>query len=100
MHFKINLLTFCKPGYIEDYLINPFMARAPDVMTIHLTLCNPELIKGYFNNPIIAGAPDDQSINHLTTKKISKLVKLTHSWPMNLMIIHFTFCIHVKGFSN
>ena len=29
MHLNIIKLTFCNPGYIKGYLVNPSMARAP-----------------------------------------------------------------------
>ena len=52
MHLGIIHLTFCNPGYVKDYVINLFMARAPD----------------------------DHSFNPLPIKNISKFIKLTHSW--------------------
>ena len=42
---------------------------------IHLTFCNPGYIKGYFINPFIAREADDHSFNSLPTKNVSKDVK-------------------------
>ena len=65
MHLKIDHLTVCNPRYVKCFLINPFMARAPD----------------------------DQLFNPLPITNISKVVRLTHSWPIHLKINPFTFCI-------
>ena len=69
---------------------------------IHSTLCHPELVKGYLINPFIAGAPDDHSFNPLPTKNILKVFKFTHVWPMHLKINHLTFCNpgSIKGYLN
>ena len=40
----------------------------------------------------MARAPDDNSFGPLPTNDISKVVKLTHSWPMHLNINHLIFC--------
>ena len=65
----------------------------------YLTFCHPKLDKDYFINPSMARAPDDNSFDPLPTKNISKVVKLTHSWPMHLNINHLFFCNsgNVKG---
>ena len=56
MHLNINHLTFCNPWYVKGYLVNPFMARAPN----------------------------DHSFKPLPTKNILKGVKLNQTWPEHL----------------
>ena len=70
-----------------------------DLITIYQTFCHPKLVKGYFINPSMARAPDDNSFDPLPTKNISKVVKLTHSWPMHLNNNYLIFCNpgNVKG---
>ena len=48
----------------------------------------------------MAREPDDNSFDPLPTKNISKIVKLTHSWPMHLNIEYLIFCNpgNVKGY--
>ena len=55
-------------------------------------LCHPELVKGHFINPFMSRAPGDYSFDPLATRNISKVVKLTYSWPMHLNILLLTFC--------
>ena len=45
IHLKIIHLTFCNPGYIKGYLINPFMARGPGDHSFN-PLLTKEYIKG------------------------------------------------------
>ena len=48
------------------------------------TLCDPELVKGYLINTFMAREHEDHSFNLITTENISKVLKLTYSWPMLL----------------
>ena len=56
----------------------------------HLTFCNPKYVQGYLIYPFMASAPDDNSFGPLCMENISKVVKLTHSWPEHHNAIHLT----------
>ena len=64
-----------------------FMARGPDHYSFNLLPPKISLI-----NPSMARAPNDSSFDPLPTKNISKVVKLTHFWPMHLNINHLIVC--------
>ena len=50
----------------------------------------------------MARPPDDNSFDPLPTKNITKVVKLTHSWPIHLNINCLIVCNpgNIKGYSS
>ena len=59
---------------------------------IHFTFCNPGYVKGFQINPFMARAPDDHIFDHLPTTHILKVVQLTHSWPVYHSAVQLTLC--------
>ena len=68
---------------------------------IHFTFCSPGYVKGFQINPFMARAPDDHIFDHLPTTHTREVVQLTHSWPVHLSAVCLTLCHpgSVRGYS-